>query len=74
MPIYEYHCKECGNTFEQLHIKSNDTHMQCPECGQSADKIMSAGAFTFKNGSEAQAATCCGQANPCSSPKHCCGR
>jgi putative FmdB family regulatory protein len=32
MPIYEYVCKTCGNTFEQL-IRGSE-QAQCPKCGK----------------------------------------
>jgi len=35
MPIYEFKCKNCGNTFEQLCFASDDQdHMPCPSCGE----------------------------------------
>ncbi|MBN1833837.1 MAG: zinc ribbon domain-containing protein [Deltaproteobacteria bacterium] len=34
MPIYEFKCKKCNNTFEFLCIKSDDKdHLVCPHCG-----------------------------------------
>ncbi len=34
MPIYEFRCLRCGNTFELLKLKSNEEiKMKCPECG-----------------------------------------
>jgi len=34
MPIYEYNCKKCGNTFEQLVFPSDDAdRFTCPSCG-----------------------------------------
>ncbi len=49
MPIYEYECKDCGYVFERLilHLK-NSTHRRCPNCGQLAKRIMSAGSFILK--------------------------
>lgn len=34
MPIYEYHCDDCGNEFEQL-VRRSGGHDQvsCPSCG-----------------------------------------
>lgn len=37
MPIYEYECKACGNTFELLQrLSDGATGIQCPKC-QSDD-------------------------------------
>lgn len=32
MPIYEYKCNACGNSFEYLHFAGDDTPPQCPRC------------------------------------------
>lgn len=33
MPLYEYHCRSCGKTFEMLRrIKDADCDLECPEC------------------------------------------
>jgi putative FmdB family regulatory protein len=33
MPMYEYRCKGCGRTFEQLRRMSEaDRGVECPEC------------------------------------------
>jgi putative FmdB family regulatory protein len=35
MPIYEYLCQDCGNKFEKLVRRSDDTtEMECPSCGK----------------------------------------
>lgn len=31
MPIYEYHCTECGNKFEKL-MRFSDPNVNSPEC------------------------------------------
>jgi putative FmdB family regulatory protein len=34
MPIYLYHCRECGHRFELLRAMSEkDSDVECPECG-----------------------------------------
>jgi putative FmdB family regulatory protein len=33
MPIYEYKCRQCGNQFEQLVLRSTIT-VACPACQQ----------------------------------------
>jgi putative FmdB family regulatory protein len=32
MPIYEYHCEECDNSFETLVRAGHDDDTQCPSC------------------------------------------
>ena len=33
MPLYEYRCKACGRTFEQLRrMSEEDRGVACPEC------------------------------------------
>lgn len=33
MPLYEYQCQQCGNTFEMLRrIKDADGDAECPHC------------------------------------------
>ena len=34
MPLYDYVCYECGNSFELLRrMKDDDREVRCPECG-----------------------------------------
>ena len=47
MPIYEYDCSKCGNTFEVLQDK-NVTKEKCPSCGGVSKKKMSVAGFVFK--------------------------
>lgn len=33
MPIYEYHCLQCGNSFEEIrHMEERDKELMCPKC------------------------------------------
>jgi putative FmdB family regulatory protein len=32
MPIYEFHCTDCNNSFETLVRASHDEDVQCPWC------------------------------------------
>ena len=33
MPIYEYRCRRCGETFEKLRsMKDADKSLRCPKC------------------------------------------
>lgn len=33
MPIYEYNCSKCGNSFELLIRSKSDLPSKCPKCG-----------------------------------------
>jgi putative FmdB family regulatory protein len=34
MPMYEYRCEECGQSYEQLRRMSEaDINLECPYCG-----------------------------------------
>ena len=45
MPMYEYRCRNCGNTFDELVTSTgiNDSDIECPGCGKyESEKLMSA--------------------------------
>ena len=39
MPIYEYHCEECGSFAQLRRIDQSSQPAKCPECGTLASKI-----------------------------------
>lgn len=46
MPIYEYECKKCGSTFEEL-VFGSETPV-CPKCGSpDTDRLLSRCACRF---------------------------
>lgn len=49
MPIYEYHCPECDNLFEEWcqHIDDHKS-AACPLCGKPAGRIISHTSFALK--------------------------
>jgi putative FmdB family regulatory protein len=51
MPIYEYICPHCHNTFEEW-LKSDDSNAEhpCPQCGKSAHRQISQTSFILKGG------------------------
>ncbi|MEW5803239.1 MAG: zinc ribbon domain-containing protein [bacterium] len=50
MPLYEFHCQECGAEFGSL-LNEKDTAPQCPKCGSSkTEKRMSAFGSFFRKG------------------------
>ena len=48
MPIYEYHCDQCGETTEMLQKFSDDPLTVCPACGGHVEKLMSMNSFKLK--------------------------
>lgn len=47
MPIYEYNCKKCDNTFAILQrVGATEQDTQCPNCG-SKDVKKNISAFSF---------------------------
>lgn len=51
MPIYEFVCPKCGHKFELLRRLSQvDEGASCPECQQTARRIMSTFACFSSNG------------------------
>lgn len=42
MPIYEFVCEGCGNTFEQLTLRRDEEEAVCPKCGgKECHRVMS---------------------------------
>ncbi|MBS1271788.1 MAG: hypothetical protein MAGBODY4_00920 [Candidatus Marinimicrobia bacterium] len=51
MPMYEYRCRNCGATFDELVISAQE-EVQCPECDEyTTEKLMSAFASGGSSGS-----------------------
>jgi putative FmdB family regulatory protein len=47
MPLYEFLCKECGETEDKL-VSMKTKKIICTKCGGAADKVMSAPSFILK--------------------------
>jgi putative FmdB family regulatory protein len=48
MPIYEYHCPDCGKNFECL-VFGAETPECCPQCeGRNVQRLLSACGFVSK--------------------------
>ena len=45
MPIYEFECSACGDTFERLQKLSDPDPSTCPECGAPIKRRLTAPAF-----------------------------
>lgn len=48
MPLYEYHCQDCGNHFERIEKASALHDGVCPACGGAARRLLGAPALQFK--------------------------
>ncbi len=49
MPIYEYACKNCGHTLDELQKMSDDSLVGCPKCGKpQLKRLISAPRFRLK--------------------------
>ena len=51
MPTYEYRCPECGTDFEKFQKMSDEPVAECPACGASSQRRLSAGAGLLFKGS-----------------------
>lgn len=51
MPTYEYRCPACAAEFEKFQRMSDDPVAECPSCGASAERQLSAGAGLLFKGS-----------------------
>ena len=52
MPTYEYVCKNCGHTLEELQSMSEDPLVRCPSCGKDTlARVMGGGSGLIFKGS-----------------------
>jgi len=60
MPLYEYRCQACGDTFETIRgLNDKDADVACPTCGEKkAEKLMSACCAAKGESSTASAGSC----------------
>ncbi len=50
MPIYEYRCNECQQTFEEWQKDFTERQVPCPVCGAKAERLISSSSFVLKGG------------------------
>jgi len=48
MPTYEYHCDECGMTFERFQHFSEQPLQTCPECNGPVHRVIHPVGIIFK--------------------------
>jgi len=74
MPIYEYRCQGCDETFEKLFFPSEREDAICPKCGsKQVKRIISNFGFRMASGSTMSAgaeANCGGCSSKCCGHKH----
>jgi putative FmdB family regulatory protein len=60
MPLYEYRCQACNQTFETLRgSHDKDADVECPQCGEKkAKKLISACCVAKEESSPASASSC----------------
>lgn len=72
MPIFEFQCEDCGEIFEELLFRGNDSEVKCKKCkGTRVHKLISRVAFksgeTFVGSTGSSCRSCSGKS--CSSCK-----
>lgn len=56
MPMYEYRCESCGDTYEKLRrMEDADHDLKCPSCG-STDVLRQVSAFATSLSTDSGAA------------------
>lgn len=48
MPLYEYRCNSCNDTFELRQKFSDPPASACPSCGGAVEKLISQSGFALK--------------------------
>ncbi len=48
MARYDYHCPDCGVTFEGEHPMSAHPKVSCPSCGHAAERVVDPSGIVFK--------------------------
>jgi putative FmdB family regulatory protein len=68
VPIYEYHCANCGGRVEVL-VRSASATPVCPECGKElTDKLFSTPHILSHASQRQPGHTCCGREERCDAP------
>jgi len=73
MPAYEYKCNACGYVFEVTHSMNENPVLFCPECKETAKRVITGGTGFIMKGLPQQDTgiqcgreqTCCGRSTPC---------
>jgi putative FmdB family regulatory protein len=70
MPIYEFQCRDCGNTIETfVHSSDQKNTLRCPHCqSRNLEKMISLPSLVAKKNQSEGGRTCCGKEERCSTP------
>ena len=61
MPLYEYRCRDCGVSFEELRrMVEADLPIECPSCGSTAPERQLSAFATGGGGGSAGTSSSCG--------------
>jgi putative FmdB family regulatory protein len=61
MPLFEFTCKACHETFEEITTSTSRETIICPKCGsRDVQKLLSATVITSKGSSPASGSSCSG--------------
>ncbi len=61
MPLFEFSCNDCGETFEEITSSTSQKDIVCPKCGsKNVHKLVSATVITRKGASFSSGASCGG--------------
>ena len=72
MPLYDYQCKDCGETFEvraSIKEKVAGLKLVCPRCGSQETRALLTPVLMLHAGKETSGSGCCGS----NSGPGCCG-
>lgn len=68
MPIYDYRCRQCGETHEVFVQRPDAAPMHCPSCGAvDMEKLLSSFSIASDT-TRAEHTTCCGREERCQAP------
>ncbi|HUK53204.1 MAG TPA: zinc ribbon domain-containing protein [Candidatus Binatia bacterium] len=70
MPIYEYVCQDCENTYEHL-VRSSAERVECPKCGSGRKKLQFSTFSSPKPAGAAESST--SSASSCACTPRSCG-
>jgi putative FmdB family regulatory protein len=68
MPIYEYHCKSCGEQVELLIRSGMNAPPTCPNCGSTLLEKLFSTPYVMTGESRPADRTCCGREERCETP------
>lgn len=49
MPLYDYHCDNCGETFDEFRSMDQRKYCKCVKCGKRARKLPSVARLDYYN-------------------------